>query len=84
MPGKLEGEKSSQEDEHISDFQFSLLGSLGEKQERWQNKSESVQSKKKNEIPDVPQPILLKTLKLFTNSPGFQQAWYMLGTCRYL
>lgn len=84
MPGKLEGEKSSQEDEHISDFQFSLLGSLGEKQERWQNKSESVQSKKKNEIPDVPQPILLKTVKLFTNSPGFQQAWYMLGTCRCL
>jgi len=84
VPGKLEGEKSSQEDEHISDFQFSLLGSLGEKQERWQNKSESVQSKKKNEIPDVPQPILLKTVKLFTNSPGFQQAWYMLGTCRYL
>jgi len=36
------------------------------------------------EKPDVPQPILLKTVKLFTNSPGFQQAWYMLGTCRYL
>lgn len=69
------GEKSSQEDEHISDFQFSLLGSLGEKQERWQNKSESVQSKKKKEIPDVPQPILLRLLDYlqtlsFSSRPG--------------
>lgn len=81
--GSQKGEKSSQENKHISDFKLFLIvwfswgEGEGEGGKIVKQISNYANRKKEEEIPDSPQPILLKSIKLFTKSPKpvFQQAW---------
>lgn len=62
--------QSSQEDKHISDFKLSLIGWFSKQNKNRKDGKTSLKlcnPKKKEEIPDNPQPVPLKTIKLFTN-----------------